>query len=627
MNHKPIQIKDINLSHSQKTCFEAHRLPNHLGSFVWHFLKPYRTTVVVFILLALLAGLWGPFNSLLVKSFINTLASKTNMDMSSLYWIGGLLVVNFIVFDNITWRTLGFLNYKYEAVIKNQIISQTFEYVLGASAQYFQDNLSGRISDQITTLAENLEIILHRVSVDFIRGASLLIVSFIMAYYVNVLFFYILLLWFIAFASFSIWMSRRLVHLSDDHASRESQLSGQLVDALGNQSNIRIFSQKTYEINRMNRYFQLVQQAFQRKELFIVLLCCAQGGMIAVMMGFAAFTLIHLYAKGLISIGDFALILGISMELGHMMWYTMYQVDQFNQALGKCKQSFRALVLPHDIMDKNEALQLVVTQGRIDFSKVKFHYQGTKTLFQNKSVTIEAGQKVGLVGYSGSGKTTFVNLILRLYDVVDGQILIDGQDIQFVTQDSLRLAIAMIPQDPTLFHRSLKDNISYGRTDATDDEIVVASQKAHAHEFISLLPEGYDALVGERGVKLSGGQRQRIAIARAILKNAPILIVDEGTSQLDSITESNIQDSLWELMQGKTTLVIAHRLSTLLHMDRILVFDKGHIIEDGTHSELLKKAGLYKTLWDAQIGGFLPEKQNEGNGSLGDFDLRQNVPI
>ncbi|HHS5395476.1 TPA: ABC transporter ATP-binding protein, partial [Legionella pneumophila] len=177
--------------------------------------------------------------------------------------------------------------------------------------------------------------------------------------------------------------------------------------------------------------------------------------------------------------------------------------------------------------------------------------------------------------------------------------------------ESLRQAIAMIPQDPTLFHRSLMDNIRYGRTDATDEEVILASRKAHAHEFISLLPEGYKTLVGERGVKLSGGQRQRIAIARAILKNAPILMLDEATSQLDSITESNIQESLWELMQGKTTLVIAHRLSTLLHMDRILVFDKGHIVEDGNHDELLKRGGLYKTLWNAQVGGFLPDQQNE----------------
>ncbi|AWN73135.1 ABC transporter ATP-binding protein [Legionella anisa] len=589
----------------------TNRLPEQLGSFMWHFLKPYRAIVILFILLALLAGFWGPLNSLLIKSFINTLAAKTNMDMSSLYWIAGLLVLNFIVFDNVTWRTLGYLNYKYEAVIKNQMISQTFEYVLGGSHQFFQDNLSGRIADQITTLADNLEIILYRVSVDFLRGTSLLLVSFITAYFVNPLFFYILFLWFIVFASFSIWMSARLVQLSDDHASSESQLSGQLVDSLANQSNIRIFSRKIYEVERMNSFFRLVQHAFQKKEIFIVLLCCAQGLMIAVMMGLASITLIHLYGKGLVSIGDFALILGLSMELGHMMWYTMYQVDQFNQALGKARQSLNALVIPHGIKNKNNASQLVVTQGRIEFSKVKFHYHGGYSLFQNKSVTIEAGQKVGLVGYSGSGKSTFVNLILRLYEVVGGQILIDGQNLSEVTQESLRDAIAMIPQDPTLFHRSLMDNIRYGRTEATDEEVILASQKAHAHEFISLLPEGYETLVGERGVKLSGGQRQRIAIARAILKNAPILMLDEATSQLDSITEANIQESLWELMQGKTTMVVAHRLSTLLHMDRILVFDKGHIVEDGTHAELLNRGGLYKTLWDAQVGGFLPEFTDE----------------
>ncbi|WP_454785854.1 ABC transporter ATP-binding protein [Legionella sp. WA2024007413] len=586
-------------------------LPNHLGSFIGHFLKPYRKMVVLFIFIAILAGFWGPFNSLLIKSFINALASEQSIDTSYLYWIAGLLVLNFIVFDNITWRTIGYLNYKFETLIKNEVISQTFNYVLGSSHQFFQDNLSGRITDQITTLADNLEIILHRVTVDFIRGASLLIVSFITAYYVNPLFFYILLIWFIAFASFSIWMSTRLVLLSDKHASSESQLSGQLVDALSNQSNIRIFSQKTYEINRMNTYSERVQEAFQKKERFIMLLGSVQGAMIAVMMGVAGFTLIHLYSKKLISIGDFALIIGLSMELGHMMWYTMFQVDLFNQAQGKCKQSLKSLVIPHEIKDKNNPLELIVPQGEIKFSKVKFHYHGTYSLFQNKSVTIKAGQKVGLVGYSGSGKSTFINLILRLYDVVDGQILIDGQNITEVTQESLRRAIAMIPQDPTLFHRSLTDNIRYGKIDATEAEVIDAAQKAHAHEFIKKLPEGYSALVGERGIKLSGGQRQRIAIARAILKNAPILMLDEATSQLDSITETNIQDSLWQLMQEKTTLVIAHRLSTLLHMDRILVFDNGHIVEDGTHSELLKQGGLYKTLWDAQVGGFLPENQEK----------------
>lgn len=325
------------------------------------------------------------------------------------------------------------------------------------------------------------------------------------------------------------------------------------------------------------------------------------------MMGFSAYFLVNLYGKNLVTIGDFALIFGLSMQLGHMIWYTLDFVNQFNQAIGKCKQSLSALLIQPEIMDQSDAPDLHVKEGKITFDKIKFHYKGTEALFQNKSVMIEAGQKVGLVGYSGGGKTTFVSLILRLYDVTGGRILIDAQDIRDVTQESLRASIALIPQDPSLFHRSLMDNIRYGRPDATDEEVIEAAKRAHAHEFISQLPQGYASLVGERGVKLSGGQRQRIAIARAILKNAPILILDEATSQLDSVTESHIQESLWDLMQGKTTIVIAHRLSTLLHMDRILVFDHGKIVEDGPHAELLVKAGLYKTLWDAQVGGFLPD--------------------
>jgi ATP-binding cassette subfamily B protein len=248
----------------------------------------------------------------------------------------------------------------------------------------------------------------------------------------------------------------------------------------------------------------------------------------------------------------------------------------------------------------------------IEFDQVCFNYQSSNALFVNQSIKIESGQKVGLVGFSGGGKTTFVNLILRLYDINSGRILIDGCDISKVTQDSLRSHIGMIPQDPSLFHRTLMDNIRYGDINATDEDAINAAKRAHAHDFIEKLPNGYDSLVGERGIKLSGGQRQRIAIARAMLKNAPILILDEATSALDSVTEHLIQASLWELMCSKTSLVIAHRLSTLLHMDRILVFDKGCIIEDGKHSELIAQNGVYKNLWDAQVGGFLGDGKIKG---------------
>mgnify|MGYP000558945883 CR=1 FL=1 len=585
-----------------------HPLPKTLFSFILHFLRPYKLIAFVFVFVSILAGFWGPFNNILIKYIINILSQiEASHDLSLLTWPSMLIVLNFIVFDNITWRTIGYINYKFQPVLKNKIISAMMDCIFSNSHQFFQNNLSGRISSQIIILADNVELILHRITPDFIRGFSLLLTSFAAAYYVNPLFFYILFLWFIAFSSFSILMSKRLVHLADIHAGTETVVSGQLVDCITNYSNIKMFSRKEDEISRMGQFLLASRKAFQSKEFFIVLLCSVQGLMIATMMGAAIYLLRYLYGESLITIGDFALILGLSMELGHMMWYTMSRVDEFNQAIGKCKQSLSALIIEPEINNRADACDLVVKKGQITFENVQFHYKGSETLFKNKSVTIEAGEKIGLVGRSGGGKTTFANLVLRLYDITNGRILIDGQEIRDVTQESLRSHIAMIPQDPSLFHRSLMDNIRYGKADATDDEVIEAAKRAHADEFITKLSESYASLVGERGIKLSGGQRQRIAIARAILKNAPILILDEATSQLDSITENDIQESLWRLMQGKTTIVIAHRLSTLLHMDRILVFDQGKIVEDGTHASLLNKGGLYKTLWDAQVGGFLPE--------------------
>ena len=586
-------------------------LPSNLYSFIWHFLKPHKRIMVIYICIAMLAGFWGPFNSMLIKYIINNLSTIHSENIAWISWPAAMLVLNFIVFDNFTWRSIGYLNYKYQPVIQNKIISETFSFILGASQAYFHDNLSGRLSSYITTLAENIARILHNLSHHFIRGFSLLLVALISMYYVNSTFFFVLAIWFIIFTSFSIYMSKRLVHLSDNHAESESAISGQLVDSISNISNVRIFARKLYEILRLEDSLMTAKKTFQKKELFLVTLHSVQGGLIAIMLGFMVYFLIHLYGAHQLSIGDFALILGLSMEVAHITWYTMSQVDEFYQAIGKCKQSLAYLIRPQDIKDKEAAQDLVVSKGKITFEKVKFHYKGVTPLFQDKSVIIEAGQKVGLVGYSGSGKSTFINLILRLYEVTEGHIYIDDQDIAQITQDSLRKNIALIPQDPSLFHRSLMENIGYGNINASDDEIIESAKQAHADEFITKLPQGYQSPVGERGVKLSGGQRQRIAIARAILKNAPILILDEATSQLDSVTENMIQESLNWLMQGKTTIVIAHRLSTLLHMDRILVFDQGKIMEDGTHKDLLANNGLYKSLWDAQVGGFLPDSKNE----------------
>ena len=606
-------------------------LPKTLFPFIWHFLREYKAAVIVYVALAIVAGFWGPFNSMLIKQVINLLPNVTGGDISILIVPAILIVVNFIVFDNFTWRGITYIRAKFIPVILNQITGESMDHVLGKSHQFYQDNLSGKTSKQITNLTDGIEKLLWPVIANFLRGASLLLTAIAASYFVNPIFCFILVAWFILFASASILMSKKLVMLADAQASAESIVVGELVDSLSNHSNVRIFSRKSFENSRMAPFFEKQQKAYTATYFYSLIMHSIQGGLIAIMMACSCYFLVYLYSKNLVTIGDFALILGLSMETGHMMWFTMSEVDEFNKAVGRCKQSLMSLMIPLEIQDKPDAVILKCNRGQITFDNVKFHYKGTEPLFQNKSIEIKAGQKVGLVGYSGGGKSTFVNLILRLYDITDGAILIDGQDIRDVTQDSLRASIAMIPQDPSLFHRSLMDNIRYGRIDATDEEVISAAKKAHAHEFIEKLSQGYDSLVGERGVKLSGGQRQRISIARAILKNAPILILDEATSQLDSVTESIIQESLWELMNsrfetslsavaprakgdgegGKTVLVIAHRLSTLLHMDRIIVFDQGVIVEDGTHAELLANNGLYRNLWDAQVGGFLGDDQME----------------
>jgi ATP-binding cassette subfamily B protein len=263
----------------------------------------------------------------------------------------------------------------------------------------------------------------------------------------------------------------------------------------------------------------------------------------------------------------------------------------------------------HEIRDVDGAKKIEVKEGEIIFNDITFGYSKDRNVFENLNVKINAHQKIGLVGYSGSGKSTFNNLILRLFDVQKGEILIDGQDIKTITQESLHKQIAVIPQEPMLFHRSVMENIRYGKLDATDEEVYEAARLAMAHAFIERLPQGYQSLVGERGVKLSGGQRQRIAIARAVLKNAPILLMDEATSALDSVTEKAIQTILDNLISQKTVLIIAHRLSTISHLERILVFHEGKIVEDGTHHELLEVNGYYAKMWHMQSDGFLPENE------------------
>lgn len=331
------------------------------------------------------------------------------------------------------------------------------------------------------------------------------------------------------------------------------------------------------------------------------------NGFILFLFGSAMFyILVERWSVGGVTTGEFVLVASLIAQMSGTLIFIGRAFNSTSRTIGEIKEGFDELLVPFEITDAHDALPLAVRKGEIAWENVTFKYD-SNTVFDQFNLTITPGQRVGLVGSSGAGKTTFVSLLLRQHELTGGAITIDGQNIAEVTQDSLRQAIAVVPQEPALFHRTIKENIAYGKPDATEEEIIEVAKKAQAHDFISALPEGYTTLVGERGVKLSGGQKQRVAIARAMLKDAPILVLDEATSALDSESEVAIQKALHTLMAGKTVIAIAHRLSTLREMDRIIVLEAGKIIEDGTHETLKEYGGTYQRLWDHQAGGFLVE--------------------
>ena len=491
--------------------------------------------------------------------------------------------------------------------LRQQLAQGAFRSFLNQSHSFYQHQFSGSLGNKINDLSGDIPD-LFQILIDRCFASILaLLIAIITLWTVSAHFALLMMGWTTLFFLGSFIFAGRLVRLSDTWSEYISIITGQIVDSLSNILSIRLFARASEEAKTLKHAFDKAVIAEKKLQWTYFWVWFIYGYAFVIAQALNVYYLMKGYQEGVVSVGDFALVLSINVAIVEFLWNVTKDFSQFSKSFGKITQALRTIMLPVDIQDQPDARKLQVPRGEIAFKAVRFHYKGTKPLFEKSSVIILPGQKVGLVGFSGSGKTTFVNLILRLYDVTSGQILIDSQDIRDVTQDSLHEAIGMIPQDPSLFNRTLMENIRFGRANATDADIKLAARKAHADLFIKELPGQYDTLVGERGVKLSGGQRQRIAIARVVLKNAPILILDEATSQLDSVTETLIQDSLWELMQGKTALVIAHRLSTLLHMDRILVFDKGKIVQDGTHSELLAQEGLYKILWGAQVGGFLPE--------------------
>lgn len=497
-----------------------------------------------------------------------------------------------------------FLEARFLPKLRTMVLRDAFEDVNRQSIAYFSREMTGNVSNKVHLLANNTLDAFgysHEVFHIFSRvSAGIVLLSWVSWYYTV-----LLLVWISLIVAVSVRLGKIRRKLGKETGRLSSAANGVVVDALSNYSEIKSFANFSFEKYNLLKSLRQLRKAETREKTIMGYIRITQQFLtIASFIGFIFFS-IFMFKNGRIDATQFifanTLFMGISGTAFQLSW----AYNSISRIFGNMSSALETLAVEPEIVDRPDARDLPLRKSKIVFDRVSFGYNGNNPLFRDLSVEIGAGEKVGLVGLSGSGKSTFVKLISRYYDVTGGAVRINGHDIRDITQNSLHRNIAVIPQDVCLFNRTLAENIRYGKTNASDRQVQIAAQKAFADIFIREFPDGYQTKVGDRGVILSGGERQRIAIARAILKNAPILIFDEATSALDSESERHIQKSLQNLMKGKTVLAIAHRLSTLREMDRILVFDKGRIIESGTHEQLLRKKGQYHKLFTMQVDGFV----------------------
>lgn len=583
-------------------------LPTSTFSFIFYFV---REQWIKFFLLIFSFVVWAIGDAIypyLLKQIIDIIQSHQGERAAVFAALSGTLILLVLlwVISEFFMRLQGILQIYTFPQFRADIRDTVFDYVKSHSHEYFANHFAGNIAKKLADLPNSCQTIMEIIAFQFVPALTGAVIVLIMMWMTQPLFAVILLIWLAIHLAITFFFLHRSDKLWAVHSHAISVLSGKVVDVFTNMSNVRLFARGRFETDYLKKY-QKDEIIKAKKAMWVIEIMRIGLGVNGLFLIFGMlFTLIYGWVHHWVTIGDFTQVSMQAFWLLGWVWYVSFQMTIFARETGTIGSALSIVEKSHDLVDKKGAHPLIIKQGEIRFEHVSFAYQNKFPVFKDLNLVIPAAQKVGLVGFSGSGKSTFVNLILRFYDIQSGRILIDGDDIANVTQDSLRSQISMIPQDPVLFHRSLMENIRYGRLEATDAEVIEAAKLAHCHEFIEKMDGGYNALVGERGIKLSGGQRQRIAIARAILKNAPILILDEATSSLDSVTEKLIQESLHLLMQGKTTIVVAHRLSTLADMDRILVFHKGKVIEEGTHESLLQMKGQFAELWNMQIDGFIP---------------------
>ncbi len=489
---------------------------------------------------------------------------------------------------------------------RQNVTRSIYHYLQHHSHRYFSGHFAGALAHRISETALGVTHTIWSLITEFLPVAIVFTVSIVLLFHAHTELGMFVLLWAILFIGLSYLLARRCQPYALKAAAARSDTTGKIVDSVTNLTSTKLFARLDFERAQLDQAFSSELQVIRISNQYNERVRWFQFAAAAVLKAGVLYYALTLWGKGQIGVGDFVMAVSLSLLIINEARNLSRRFLEFFEYIGNVANGVQTIVCSHELVDAPTAVAPVIKQGTIELRHLDFGYTPDKKVFQDLNLTIAAGQRVGLVGFSGSGKSTLVSLILRLYDAQSGQILIDGVDIRTMTQDALHAQLSLIPQDPSLFHRSLMDNIRYGRLDASDDEVIDAAVKAHAHDFITQIKDQYQSEVGERGVKLSGGQRQRIAIARVILKDAPILILDEATSSLDSVTEQAIQETLDDVMHGKTVLVVAHRLSTIAHLDRILVFEQGRIVEDGSHAELLAKHGTYYQLWSRQSDGFLP---------------------
>lgn len=585
-------------------------MKNKTGRTLWYFwqsMRNYNFLGGIMVLSIVVGTILDSILPIYFKNFFNVLTGGEEKSVIAKALISVLIVIAILKLAKwLVWRVAFFILNFYESRVMADLGEKCFSYIHKHSFSYFSNNFTGSVVKKVKSFVNAFEVLADQLFYEILPAAVTMTVVTIVLARINVFLGIGMLAWIILFLTINWAFTKYKLKFDVQRSEAETATSSFLADTVTNNTNIKLFN----GLNSENSGYTSLMEKLHKLRRFTWDLSAKFYGLQSLLLvgleiGIFYFA-IGLWQKNILTNGDFVLIQSYILTVIFMVWDFGKVISRIYERLAEAEEMTIIFDTPHEIIDIEGAKKLKITNGEIVFDKVGFAYENGERVIDNFSLKIKSGETVALVGTSGAGKTTLVKLLLRLFNVNEGRILIDGQNIAEITQESLRKAVSLVPQDPILFHRSLLENIRYGRINATDKEVIAASKLAHCDEFIDKLPLKYETFVGERGIKLSGGERQRVAIARAILRNAPILVLDEATSSLDSESEKYIQESLDELMKDKTVIVIAHRLSTIKKVDRIVVIDNKKIVEDGDHSSLFKKKnGIYSKLWDIQVGGFI----------------------